>query len=295
MKKLKSTAILLLTAVIWGLAFVAQRVGAEHVGSFTFNGVRFALGSLSLVPVILLFERGKTPADVRKKTFFYGAVAGVILFCASNLQQFGVELTQSAGKSAFITGLYTVLVPIVYMFFGRKTGINVWIGAGFAVVGLYLLCGASGPIGWGDLCLFVGTLFWTAHIIVLDRAASQVRLIRFSCIQFAVCAVLGLICAFIFEDISLSALRSAALPILYGGIMSSGVAYTCQVIGQRDADPTAAAIVLSTESLWAAVGGLVILQEKMSAPAYIGCALMLCGIIVSQVKLGRKKNGAQKG
>ena len=295
MKKLKSTAILLLAAVIWGVSFVAQRVGAEHVGSFTFNGVRFALGSLSLVPVILLFERGKTPADVRKKTLYYGAVAGVILFCASNLQQFGVELTQSAGKSAFITGLYTVLVPVVYMFFGKKTGVNIWISAGFAVVGLYLLCGASGPIGWGDLCLFISAFLLAIHIIFIDRAASQVRLIRFSCIQFAVCAVLGLICALIFEDISLCALRSAAFPILYGGIMSSGVACTCQVIGQRDADPTAAAIVLSTESLWAAVGGLVILQEKMSAPAYIGCALMLCGIIVSQVKLGRRKNGAQKG
>lgn len=294
MKKVKSTAILLLTAMIWGLAFVAQRVGSEHVGSFTFNGIRFALGALSLIPVILLFERGKTPSDVRRKTLLYGVIAGIILFCASNLQQFGIELTQSAGKSAFITGLYTVVVPIIYIFFGKKTGINIWIGAGLAVVGLYLLCGASGPLGWGDLCLFIGTVFWSAHIIVLDRASAEIRAIRFSCVQFAVSAVLSTVCALMFEEISFSAIRDAGLPILYGGLMSTGVAYTCQVIGQRDADPTAAAIVLSTESVWAAIGGLVLLQEKMSVPAYIGCALMMCGIVISQIRIGGRKGASVK-
>lgn len=293
MKKLKSTLILLLTAMIWGLAFVAQRVGAEHVGSFTFNGVRFALGAVSLIPVIILFERGKTPPDVRKKTLFYGVVAGVVLFCAANLQQFGIDLTGSAGKSAFITGLYTVVVPIIYIFFGKKTGVNIWIGAALAVVGLYLLCGTSGAMGWGDVCLFAGTAFWSAHIMVLDRAAAEVRAIRFSCIQFTVCAVLGLAAAFVFEEPSFTAIRSAGLPILYGGLMSTGVAYTCQIIGQRDADPTAAAIVLSTESVWAAIGGLLLLEEKMSVPAYIGCALMMCGIVISQVRFNFKKKSVR--
>ena len=145
-KKVKSTLILLLTAIIWGFAFVAQRAGSEHVGSFTYNAVRFAVGALSLVPVILIFERGKSTPEQRKRTVMYGVIAGVVLFSAANLQQFGILFTQSAGKSAFITGLYTVLVPIVYAFCGKKTGINVWIGAALTVGGLYLLCGSYAPV-----------------------------------------------------------------------------------------------------------------------------------------------------
>ena len=215
-KKVKSTLILLLTAIIWGFAFVAQRAGSEHVGSFTYNAVRFAVGALSLVPVILIFERGKSTPEQRKRTVMYGVIAGVVLFSAANLQQFGILFTQSAGKSAFITGLYTVLVPIVYAFCGKKTGINVWIGAALTVGGLYLLCGSYGSLGLGDLLLFIGTAFWTAHIITLDRAGHGVRAIRFSCIQFSVCAILGFICAFIFEEVRLDAIRAAAVPILYG-------------------------------------------------------------------------------
>ena len=173
-KKVKSTLILLLTAIIWGFAFVAQRAGSEHVGSFTYNAVRFAVGALSLVPVILIFERGKSTPEQRKRTVMYGVIAGVVLFSAANLQQFGILFTQSAGKSAFITGLYTVLVPIVYAFCGKKTGINVWIGAALTVGGLYLLCGSYGSLGLGDLLLFIGTAFWTAHIITLDRAGHGV-------------------------------------------------------------------------------------------------------------------------
>lgn len=289
-KKVKSTLILLLTAIIWGFAFVAQRAGSEHVGSFTYNAVRFAVGALSLVPVILIFERGKSTPEQRKRTVMYGVIAGVVLFSAANLQQFGILFTQSAGKSAFITGLYTVLVPIVYAFCGKKTGINVWIGAALTVGGLYLLCGSYGSLGLGDLLLFIGTAFWTAHIITLDRAGHGVRAIRFSCIQFSVCAILGFICAFIFEEVRHDAIRAAAVPILYGGVMSSGVAYTCQLLGQRDADPTAASIVLSTESVWAAIGGALILHENMTPPAIGGCVLIFCGIVLSQIVIGRKKN-----
>lgn len=152
-----------------------------------------------------------------------------------------------------------------------------WIGAALTVGGLYLLCGSYGSLGLGDLLLFIGTAFWTAHIITLDRAGHGVRAIRFSCIQFSVCAILGFICAFIFEEVRLDAIRAAAVPILYGGVMSSGVAYTCQLLGQRDADPTAASIVLSTESVWAAIGGALILHENMTPPAIGGCVLIFCG------------------
>ena len=286
MKKFKSTFLLLLTAIIWGLAFVAQRVGAEHVGSFTFNAVRFVIGVAALVPVTLVFERGEHTREQMRKTVLYGVATGAILCTASNLQQFGVSFTASAGKSAFITGLYTVIVPIAYLvFFKRKTGVNVWIGAALAVAGLYLLCGVSGAFGLGDVMLFIGALFWAGHIIIIDHATDAgVLPIRYSMVQFATAGVISWVMALLFEDIAVQNIIDAGLPILYAGVMSTGVAYTCQVLGQRDADPSAAAIVLSTESLWAGVGGVIMLSETMSVPAYIGCAMMFAGIIISQIR-----------
>lgn len=287
MKKIRSTLILLLTAIIWGLAFVAQRVGAQYVGPFTYNAIRFALGALSLVPVILIFERGGFTREKKLASLKYGAVAGVILCTASCLQQLGINITQSAGKSAFITGLYTVLVPIAYfVLFRRRTGINVLIGAVIALVGLYLLCGSMGPMGIGDVYLFIGTVFWTAHIMWIDYSMSKnLPAIRFSATQFAVASAISGAIAIFAESVTLGAIRSAAIPILYAGLMSTGVAYTCQVIGQREADPTAAAIVMSTESVWAALGGALILHERMSVPAVIGCGLMLAGIIAAQIRI----------
>lgn len=291
MKKSRSTLILLLTAIIWGCAFVAQRVGSQYIGPFTFNSIRSALGALSLVPVILIFER-KMPREKRLASMKYSVVAGAILFVATNLQQFGINITQNAGKSAFITGLYTILVPVAYfVIFRRRTGINVVIGALIALVGLYLLCGSMGPLGVGDVYLFIGTLFWTAHIMWIDHAmALGLGAVTFSATQFAVAAILGAIAAFFTETVTLEAIGSALTPILYSGIMSTGVAYTCQVIGQKNADPTLAAIVLSTESVWAAISGALILDERMSTAAVIGCALMLVGIIVAQLNFKRKSS-----
>lgn len=290
MKKTRSTLILLLTAIIWGCAFVAQRVGSQYIGSFTFNSIRSALGALSLVPVILIFER-KMPREKRLASMKYSIVAGAILFVATNLQQFGINITQNAGKSAFITGLYTILVPVAYfVIFRRRTGINVVIGALIALAGLYLLCGSMGPLGIGDAYLFIGTLFWTAHIMWIDHSmALGLAPVTFSAMQFAVAALLGAIAAFFTETVSVEAIGSALVPILYAGIMSTGVAYTCQVIGQKSADPTLAAIVLSTESVWAAISGALILGERMSAAAIIGCTLMLAGIIVAQVNFRHRK------
>lgn len=291
MKKSRSTLILLLTAIIWGCAFVAQRVGSQYIGPFTFNSIRSALGALSLVPVILIFER-KMPREKRLASMKYSVVAGAILFVATNLQQFGINITQNAGKSAFITGLYTILVPVAYfVIFRRRTGINVVIGALIALVGLYLLCGSMGPLGVGDVYLFIGTLFWTAHIMWIDHAmALGLGAVTFSATQFAVAAILGAIAAFFTETVTLEAIGSALTPILYSGIMSTGVAYTCQVIGQKNADPTLAAIVLSTESVWAAISGALILDERMSTAAVIGCTLMLAGIIVAQLNFKRKSS-----
>ncbi|MBR5191037.1 MAG: DMT family transporter [Clostridia bacterium] len=285
--KAKSTFLLFLTAIIWGFAFVAQRVGAEFVGAFTFNGIRFLLGSLSLIPVILIFEREKFDKSKFIKTLIPSILAGVILFVASTLQQLGVEWTGSAGKAGFLTGLYIVLVPIIRFLGGKKTSILTFFGAMFALVGLFFLCmtGNELTFGKGDIVLIIGALFWAAHILVVDKYVNDISPLKFSMMQFLVCGVLSIISAMCTETIELSAIKSAGIPILYGGLMSVGVAYTCQILGQKDADPTFASIVFSTESVFSAIGGAIILNEIMSGRGYVGCVLIFIGIILSQLNV----------
>ena len=285
--KIKSTALLFLTAIIWGFAFVAQRVGADFVGAFTFNGIRFLLGACSLIPVIIIFEKDKMNFNNLKKAVVPGILAGVILFIASTLQQYGVEITQSAGKAGFLTGLYTVLVPLIRFVLGKKTGILTFVGAIFAVAGLFLLCMTGDDIsfGIGDIILIIGAFFWAGHILVVDKYVNGLSPLKFSLIQFLVCGVLSIVFALILEDISFVAIRSAGIPILYGGLMSVGVAYTCQIIGQKDADPTFASIVFSTESVFSAIGGAIILNEIMSGRGYLGCVLIFIGIVFSQLNI----------
>lgn len=285
--KAKSTSLLFLTAIIWGFAFVAQRVGAEFVGAFTFNGIRFLLGSLSLIPVILIFEREKFDKSKFIKTLLPSILAGVILFIASTLQQLGVEWTGSAGKAGFLTGLYIVLVPIIRFFAGKKTSILTFFGAMFALVGLFFLCmtGDELSFGKGDVVLIIGAFFWAAHILVVDKYVNDISPLKFSMMQFLVCGFLSIISAICTETIELSAIKSAGVPILYGGLMSVGVAYTCQILGQKDADPTFASIVFSTESVFSAIGGAIILNEIMSGRGYLGCVLIFIGIILSQLNL----------
>lgn len=295
MKQVKSLSILLLTAMIWGFAFVAQRKGAEHVGAFTFNGIRFALGAFSLVPVILIFEKKDRNVQLhkarRKTSVITGVVAGTVLFIASWLQQYGIEITGSAGKAGFITGLYTVLVPVFGIFLKKKTGINIWVGAVLAVLGLFLLCiNEEWKISYGDAILLIGSVFWTVHILVIDRFVNKMYSLRFALVQFITCSVLGLVCAILLETISWEAIKEAAVPILYGGIGSVGIAYTCQIIGQKNADPTYASIILSTESMFAAIGGALILGEIMSTRGYYGCAFMFAGIVISQIMPKHGKN-----
>ena len=301
-KKTKSTLLMFMTSMIWGFAFVAQLLGAEHVGTFTFNAIRFLLGGLSLIPVILMFERVKVCAPQLKKTIFVGVLAGTILFTASTLQQFGIELTKSAGKSGFITGLYTVLVPIIGVFIGKKTNLNTWIGAFLAIIGLYLLSFSNGiaEVGPGDFVLLIGAVMWALHIIVIDRFGNEIYSLRFAMTQFIVCGFLSMLCMFIFEDFSFADIYNARFPILYAGFMSVGVAYTCQIIGQKNADPTFSAIILSSESVFSAIGetimfGLIMTAHEytpISLRGYIGCAIMFMGIITSQLdfkKLFSKK------
>lgn len=283
--KVKSTFLLFLTAIIWGFAFVAQRLGAEFVGAFTFNGIRFLLGSLSLIPVITIFEREKFDKSKFVKTLIPSIIAGVILFIASTLQQLGVEWTGSAGKAGFLTGLYIVLVPVIRFFMGKKTSILTFFGAMFALVGLFFLCmtGDEMSFGKGDIVLIIGAFFWAAHILVVDKYVNNISPLKFSMMQFFICGFLSIIFALSTETIELSAIKSAGIPILYGGLMSVGVAYTCQILGQKDADPTFASIVFSTESVFSAVGGAIILNEIMTGRGYLGCILIFIGIILSQL------------
>ncbi len=293
--KFKSTILLFLTAIIWGFAFVAQRVGADFVGAFTFNGIRFMLGFLSLIPVILIFEKDKFNLESLKNTLLPGLFAGTVLFIASTLQQYGVEITQSAGKAGFLTGLYTVLVPLIRFVMGKKTSAFTFIGAIFALVGLFFLCmtGNDVSFGFGDIVLIIGAFFWAGHILVVDKYVNNISPLKFSLVQFFVCGVLSLVFALILEDINLVAVKSAGIPILYGGIMSVGVAYTCQILGQRDADPTFASIVFSTESVFSAIGGAIILNEIMSGRGYIGCILIFIGIVLSQLNTNLFKKKAK--
>ena len=285
LKKIGSSAILLVTAIIWGFAFVAQTVGADHVGAFTFNGIRFLLGSLSLIPVIHFFEKTDMAPALKKKTLVCGSIAGVFLFSASTLQQFGIQLTGNAGKASFITGFYTVLVPVAAFFIlHKKVSPFTWVGVAFAVIGLYFVCMNGGEsFGLGDVLTLIATCFWTAHIVFIDYSTESVTPIRISMVQFFVCGLLSVICALIFEDISFSSVSDALLPILYGGFMSVGVAYTCQAVGQKYADPAPAAIILSTESVFGAIGGALILGERMQPRGYLGCVLIFAGIILSQI------------
>lgn len=294
--KIKSTFLLFLTAMIWGFAFVAQKVGAEFVGAFTFNGIRFILGTVSLIPVILLFEREKLDKTKIKNILIPGLLAGTVLFIASTLQQYGVEITGSAGKAGFLTGLYTVLVPLIRFVMGKKTSIFTLFGAVFAVVGLFFLCmtGDELTFGMGDVVLIIGAFFWAGHILVVDKYVNDISPLKFSLVQFLVCGILSLIFAFILEDIEFSAIKSAGVPILYGGIMSVGVAYTCQILGQRDADPTFASIVFSTESVFSAIGGAILLNEIMSGRGYLGCVLIFIGIVLSQLNPADIKNKLKK-
>jgi len=259
----------------------------DYMRPFTFNGVSFLIGAASLVPVILIFEKEKPSTADHKKLWKYGTILGLILFAAGNFQQFGVDLTGSAGKSGFITGLYIIIVPIAGIFLKQRAGKLTWIGAGFAVVGMYFLTvqEALGKPEIGDWLLFIGAFFWAAHIIAIDKVAPRVSPLRLSQAQFVICGALCMVFAFMTETIDPSLLLLAAVPLLYRGIGSIGVAYTLQIIGQRHVAPAKAAVIFSLESVFSVIGGAILIHEVMSGRAYFGCALIFCGIILSQIRL----------
>jgi len=290
-KRLKSNIFLFVAAIVWGFAFVAQC--DVNIGSGYFLAARSFLGTIALIPVILIFEKESIFNKKFLSTLKYGMITGTVLFIASYLQQEGINIDKVAGKAGFITGFYSVLVPIfAFVIWRKKTSWNVWTGAVLSIAGLYFLCMTDGytSVGISDIYLLVGAVFWTFHILTIDKFIDKVSPIKYSAVQFFTCGLIGLITGFFTEPVPTTHLLTSTLwPIIYCGVFSSGVAYTCQIMGQRDADPTYAPIILSTESVFAAIGGMIFLNEIITLRGYIGCILMFAGIVISQVTLKSNK------
>jgi len=283
----RSNLMLLMAATIWGMGFVAQRLGMDHMGPYTFNGLRFLLGALSLLPLLwwLNARQPETVSGDHRPLLLGGLLAGLVLFCAASLQQVGLLYT-TAAKAGFITGLYIILVPVLGLLLRHKTGGNTWFGAIIALIGLYVLSVTDDfTIGFGDLLQVVGALFWAIHLLLLAHYASRVAPIKLAAVQFVVCGLLSLATAFVIETPTLSGAVAGWQALLYAGLVSVGVGYTLQVLGQRGAHPAHAAIILSLETVFAALGGVLLLGETLDQRAITGCALMLVGMLVSQIRL----------
>ena len=286
---IKSDMLLLLTATIWGFAFVAQRVGMDYVGPFTFNGIRFALGSLVLVPFILRNSH-KNESSVPKQDggavrliFLGGGLAGFTLFTGASLQQVGLVYT-TAGNAGFITGLYVVIVPLLGLFFRQRANLGSWLGAVIAAIGLYFLSiTESFTIAYGDFLELAGACFWAGHVLIIGWLSPRMDSLKLALTQFSACSILSMITAALFETISLSSILDATLPLLYGGALSVGIAYTLQIVAQKNAHPAHAAILLSLEAVFAAIGGWLLLGETLSSRGMFGCSLMLAGMLLSQL------------
>lgn len=298
LKKIKGSLMLLIAAAIWGSAFVAQDAGMDYVGSFTFNGVRMLIGAAVLVPVIFIFSKktlpdGSVKVDVlpTKTEWIGGAICGVVLFVASSLQQIGISLygddQAAAGKSGFITALYVVLVPVFGLFMKKKVPFSVWIGIAVAVFGMYLLCITSGfKLSVADIFVLLCAVCFSFHILTIDKFSPSVNGIKLSAIQFLVCGVISVIFMFIFESPDLKNILGAAVPILYAGVLSSGVAYTLQIMGQKNTDPTVASILMSLESVFAALTG-ALFGERLSGREICGCVLVFIAVLLAQIDFER--------
>lgn len=292
----KNLCLLFVAALIWGTAFVAQSVGMDHIGPFTFNAVRSLVGGIALIPVILFFNRRKSPERreterANRKTLLLGGVCcGLALGVASCLQQVGIQYT-TVGKAGFITALYIVIVPILGLFFHKKVGAKLWISVVVAILGLYLLCmSGSLRLSWGDFLVLLCALCFSAHIMVIDYFSPKVDGVEMSCIQFFVAAVFSAVLMLAVEGVpDPHAVAISWMPILYTGVLSSGVGYTLQIIGQKGVNPTVASLVLSLESVISVLAGWVILGQSMSSREILGCVLMFGAIILAQLPERKKK------
>lgn len=305
-KKLRANLLLLLTALIWGVAFVAQDVAMDSMEPFTFNTARLLIAALALLPCIRLLDalerkragsagnracaaqraavgmRAMTPAQ--KRTLLWGGLCcGGALFLGSSFQQLGIQAT-SAGKAGFVTALYIVLVPLSGLFFRRPVRRNVWLAVGLCTVGLFLLCVTDTlTLGKGDLYLLLCAAAYTVHILVIDHFSSRTDCVRMSCLQFFVASALCAVMMLLTERPTLAALLKGWVPLLYAGVLSGGLGYTLQIIAQRDTDPTVASLLMCLESVFAVLAQWVLLGELLTARELLGCGLMLVGIVLAQL------------
>lgn len=281
----RADVLMLITALIWGTTFVAQTLGMAHIGPFLYTGLRFALGALVVLPLLLLARPQVDQAGRRfSKPMLLGSMAlGAVLTLGINLQQVGLLFT-TVTNSGFITGLYVILVPLFGLFIGLRNGLGTWCGAGLAVLGMLLLSvNADYSIAYGDLLQLAGAACWAVHVLLVGALASRYDPIRVSFIQFSVCAVISLTLALLLEEIQLDAIRLAMPAILYGGLLAVGIGFTLQVVAQKNAIASHAAIILSLEAVFAALAGWLVLNETLSLRGFIGCCLMLTGMLVAQL------------
>ncbi|MBQ2061667.1 MAG: DMT family transporter [Oscillospiraceae bacterium] len=289
----------LLAAFIWGTAFVAQDMCADVIEPMTFNAARSFIAVIILLVIICLFRlfrRDKAQPSpeakkyARRNMLIGGVCCGTALAVASNFQQAGITAGTDAGKAGFITALYIVLVPLLGLFLKKRVSLPVWIAVAIAVVALYLLCiKGEFKLQTGDLLILLCAFFFAVHILIIDHFTQRVDGMKLSCAQFLVCGILSLIGALIFEHPDLGAIFSVILPILYVGVFSSGVAYTLQILAQKDSNPTVVTILLSMESVFAVISGAIILHQSMTPREYLGCILMLIAVILAQIPFPLKK------
>ncbi len=291
---MKNTLLLLLTAVIWGTSFVAQRMGMDYMRPFTFSAVRFFLGGMVLIPVVLLLRRlksrGEKSARFGRNTWVGGVLCGLLIAVGTNLQQFGVVYT-TVGKTGFITALYILFVPLLGLFLGKRAGPKLWGGVALAVVGLYLLCMTERlQLGRGDTMVFFCAIIYAVHILVIDRYIAEADGVMMACLQFFVAAILSALCMLLFEGLpSFETLWLGRGTLLYAGLLSCGVAYTLQIVGQKNANPTIASLILSLESVVAVLAAWVVLGQDMSPRELCGAGLMFLAILLAQLPDRKKK------
>jgi len=286
-KSFLGESMLVIAAIIWGFAFVAQSIGGENMGSFTFNAIRMFIGGITLIPFII-FNRKKSKTKTNKSLIIGGILCGTILFFAANLQQVGLEYS-SASKAGFLTAQYIIIVPLIGIFFKKRPSITLWISIFIALFGIYLLCVTDEiHITPGDFLLLLGALGFSLHILVIDYFSPIVDAIKLSCIQFFVCGIITLFPMFLFEDPSISAIKVSLIPLLYTGVLSCGIAYTFQIIGQKSVNPMVSALIMSLESVFAAIGGWIILGESLTSRELTGCVCLFIAIILAQLPVKSK-------
>ena len=288
MKERNAALLLLLTSLIWGFAFVAQSVSSESIGPFTFNSIRMMIGAIVLIPVALpCIMKEKDSPGYWKRTLLSGLLCGALLISAAVTQQFGVAQS-GAGKGGFITSIYIIIVPFISVLMGKRIDGRTWAAAAVALIGMYLLClGSDEGIARGDIFLIICAVLFSLHIMAIDRVGRNVDGVTLSMVQFLFGSLIAMP-GMIVEAPSSGALLSAWLPILYAGAFSCGIAYTLQVVGQRYVRPSHAVLLLSLESVWAAIGGTLLLSERMSVRESIGCALVFAAVIAAQLPSKRK-------